>query len=61
MNIKNQIEKYKEEAFSLLDSLISCKSVLDEYMPNSDAPFGIQAKKALELLLNKRRGTGCYE
>ena len=58
MNIKNQIEKYKEEAFSLLDSLISCKSVLDEYMPNSDAPFGIQAKKALEILLNKAKEDG---
>lgn len=58
MDIKNQIEKYKDEAFSLLDSLIACESVLDEYKPNSDAPFGAEAKKALEILLNKASSDG---
>ena len=49
---------YKEEALDLLKRLISCASVLDEYKPNSDAPFGKENKKALELLLKQAQNDG---
>ena len=47
-------ELYKENrpyAIEVLKRLISYKSVLDEYKENSDAPFGLENKKALEYIL----------
>ncbi len=51
LNLDAIVEKYKDEAFDLLKRLIACESVLDEYKPESDAPFGVECKKALETLL----------
>jgi succinyl-diaminopimelate desuccinylase len=48
-------ELYKKErpyAIEVLKKFISYKSVLDEYKENSDAPFGIENKKALEYILS---------
>ncbi len=45
-------DKYFDSAVNDLKDLISAKSVLDEYNPNSDAPFGEGCKQALEMMLN---------
>ena len=58
MEYKDLILKYKDEAIKLLEDLISFESVLDEYNPNSDAPFGVENKKALEYLLNTANNDG---
>lgn len=58
MCFKDNYRKYKEEAIELLRNLISFESVLDEYNPNSDEPFGIENKKALNYLLNKASEDG---
>lgn len=58
MENKDLILKYKDEAIKLLEDLISFESVLDEYNPNSDAPFGVENKKALEYLLNTANNDG---
>ena len=50
--MKNTIMKYKDEAIKILSDLISFETVLDEYNPLSDAPFGEENKKALHYLLN---------
>lgn len=55
---KNKINEYKQEAIELLKNLISYKSVLDEYNPNSEAPFGLENKKVLEFLLKKASEDG---
>ena len=57
-NIKELILKYKNEAISMLSDLVAFESVLDEFNPNSDAPFGIENKKALEYLLKKASNDG---
>ena len=57
-NLDKYVEEYKDEALDLLKRLISCASVLDEYKPNSDAPFGVENKKALECLLNQGNKDG---
>lgn len=57
-NSKELIEKYKDEAVELLRNLVSYASVLDEYKPNSDAPFGLENKKVLNFLLNKALADG---
>ncbi len=49
---------YKEEALDLLKRLISCASVLGEYKPNSDAPFGRECKRALNTLLEQAEKDG---
>ena len=58
MDIKKQINDYKEYAIKLLSDLIAFESVLDEFNPNSDAPFGIENKKCLEYLLNAANNDG---
>ena len=58
LNLDEIILKYKDEAFKLLKDLVACESVLDEYKPNTDAPFGKECKKALDLLLNKAKEDG---
>lgn len=45
-------KKYKEEALQLLKKLVSYKSVLDEYKPNTLAPFGTEAKECLNYMLD---------
>lgn len=51
-------EKYKEEALELVKKLVSFKSVLDEYRPNTDTPFGVGAKEALTYLLDYAKKDG---
>ena len=51
-NINELINKYKEEAVKLTSDLVAFESVLDEFNPDSDAPFGIENKKALEYILD---------
>ncbi len=57
-NIENIIKEYKDYAKKMLKDLVSFKSVLDEFNPNSDAPFGIGNKKALHYLLDKGEQDG---
>ncbi len=57
-NFKALAEKYKEEALNTLKELIEYKSVLDEYHPDSDVPFGKENKEALDYVLNKARSFG---
>lgn len=58
MDIKKQINDNKEYAIKLLSDLIAFESVLDEYNPNSEAPFGLENKKCLEYLLNAAKKDG---
>ena len=58
MDIKKQIIDNKEYAIKLLSDLISFESVLDEFNPNSEAPFGLENKKCLEYLLNAAKKDG---
>ena len=58
LNLDKIVEDYKDEAFDLLKRLIACESVLDEYKPNSDAPFGKECKKALDTLLAQAEKDG---
>ena len=58
MDIKKQIIDNKEDAIKLLSDLISFESVLDEFNPNSEAPFGLENKKCLEYLLNAAKKDG---
>lgn len=58
MDIDKLVLEYKDEALDLLKSLISCKSVLDEYKENSETPFGVECKKALDTLLAKGKNDG---
>ena len=44
-------ESYYEDALKDLCELLKFKSVLEEYQPNSDAPFGEENKKCLEYFL----------
>lgn len=57
-NLDLKINDYKNEALELLKKLISFKTVLNEYNPNSDSPFGEENKKALEYLLAKAKADG---
>ncbi len=51
-------QEYYPSALKLLEKLISFKTVLDKYEPNSDAPFGIENKKALNYLLETANNDG---
>ena len=51
VDFKSIYPKYKEEGIKILEKLIAFESILDKYEPNSDAPFGIENKKALEYFL----------
>ena len=55
---KELFEKEKEKGYEILKKLISYKTVLDEYKENSDAPFGIENKKALEYMLDVAKKDG---
>ncbi len=52
MEFKELYLKYKDQAIKLLEKLISYNTILDKYEPNSDAPFGIGNKEALNYLLD---------
>lgn len=49
----NYAKKYYDEALETLKQLLKFPTVLDEYKPNSDAPFGIANKECLEFILDK--------
>ena len=57
-NIDEIINNYKEEAVKLTSDLVSFKSVLEKFDPNSDAPFGKENKKALEFILDLAQKDG---
>jgi len=57
-NLDLKINEYKEDAINLLKKLISYKTVLEKYDQNSDAPFGIENKEALEFLLEQAKRDG---
>lgn len=50
--MKNIVDKYIEEGLFILSKLISYDTVLDEYQPKSDAPFGIANQEALKFILD---------
>ncbi len=50
--------KYEKEAFKMLEDVISYPSVLDEYIENGEAPFGIPAKECLNYVLDKANKDG---
>ncbi len=58
LNLDKIVNDYKEEAFDLLKRLIACESVLDEYRPESETPFGVECKKALDTLLAQAKKDG---
>lgn len=58
MDFKKLAYEKKEELLNILAKLISFASVLDEYKPNSDAPFGLENKKALEYILAEAKKDG---
>ena len=45
-------EAYYDDAIKDLCELLKFKSVLDEYRPDSDAPFGLENKRCLEYFLS---------
>ena len=46
-----EAEKYFDSALEDLCETLKFKSVLDEYKPNTEAPFGIENKKCLDFVL----------
>ena len=51
-------QDYYQDALNDLCELLQFKSVLEEYVPNGDAPFGIENKKALEYFLDMGKRDG---
>ena len=51
-------DDYKESGIELLSKLIEYQSVLEEFDPNSDEPFGLDNKKALEFILDYAKNDG---
>lgn len=58
MDFKKLALEYKEDALKTLTDLVAFKSVLDEFKEDSDAPFGIENKRALEYMLNLGKNDG---
>lgn len=52
------VEKYLEEGLLLLSKLISFKTVLENYNPKGDAPFGEENKHALKFILEYAKKDG---
>lgn len=52
------VEDYIEEGLLLLSKLISFKTVLSQFEPKGDAPFGEENKKALRFLLEYAKNEG---
>ena len=57
-NLDKKIEENKEYALKILKKLISFDTVLREYNPDSDEPFGKNNKEALEYLLSEGEKIG---
>ena len=57
-DLEKRVDSYLDYGYEFLGKLIKCASVLDEFKENSDAPFGIENKKALETLLEKGKNDG---
>ena len=51
-------KKYYDEALKTLVDLLKYPTVLDEYMPNTDTPFGVDNKECLEYILDKASKDG---
>ena len=47
------IKDYEKDALEMLEDIISYPSVLDNYIENGEAPFGIPAKECLHYVINK--------
>ena len=58
MNFNEKYAKYRDKALELLAKLISFNTVLDEYKPNSDAPFGEGNRACLNYLLDYAKKDG---
>lgn len=59
MSFKEKFEKnYKDEALKMLEDVISFPSVLDEYIENSEAPFGKANKDCLDYVITKATKDG---
>ena len=58
MDFLKLAENYYEDALTDLCELLKFKSVLDEYIPNSQTPFGLENKKALDYFLNMGKRDG---
>ena len=58
MDFKELYAKERPYAMEVLKKLISFKTVLDEYKEDSDAPFGMENKKALEYILSVGKKDG---
>nr|MCR5231178.1 Sapep family Mn(2+)-dependent dipeptidase [Acholeplasmatales bacterium] len=54
----NLFVKEKEKGMEVLKKLISFKTVLDEYKENSENPFGVENRKALEYILDVAKKDG---
>ena len=50
-----KVEDYVEEGLILLAKLISFKTVLHQYDPKAEAPFGEENKQALKFILETDR------
>ena len=57
-NLDKKVESYLDYGYSLLEKLISCESVLDEYKENGEMPFGKGNKEALDTLLDEGKKAG---
>lgn len=51
--LDKKVESYIHLGYELLEKLIACPSVLDFYRENSDIPFGLGCKKALDTFLEE--------
>ena len=51
-------KNYKDEALKMLEDVISFPSVLDEYIENSEAPFGKANKDCLDYVITKATKDG---
>lgn len=51
MDFKNKLDKYKDKVISLLRKLISYESILDEFNPDSETPFGDNLNECLNYML----------
>ena len=58
INFIELAKKYYDDALNDLCETLKFKSVLDEYNPESDAPFGIENKRCLEYVLEMGRRDG---
>ena len=52
MNFLELAKKYYDDALNDLCELLKFKSVLEEYVPDSETPFGLENKKALDYFMN---------